>query len=94
MSDSEQDRVLIAGGGIAGLAMRRALHRRGIPSQTLEQRVEATDGGLAINLPGNAVQALGQLGLAERSGRDQVDYSCSSPSIAARSTAGSQSARL
>lgn len=65
MEDIEKDRVLIAGGGIAGLAMRRALQRRGIPSLILERRLETTDAGLAINLPGNAVQALGQLGLAE-----------------------------
>lgn len=58
-------RVLIAGGGIAGLAMRRALHRRGVPSLVLERRREPDDAGLAINLPGNAVQALGQLGLGE-----------------------------
>ncbi|MCJ2130758.1 FAD-dependent monooxygenase [Methylobacterium sp. E-045] len=58
-------RVLIAGGGIAGLAMRRALRRRGLPSLTLERRGEPADAGLAINLPGNAVQALGQLGLGD-----------------------------
>jgi 2-polyprenyl-6-methoxyphenol hydroxylase-like FAD-dependent oxidoreductase len=65
MDDSEKGHVLIAGGGIAGLAMRRALQQRGIPSLTLERRLEAAEAGLAINLPGNAVQALGQLGLAE-----------------------------
>lgn len=65
MDSSDKGRVLIAGGGIAGLAMRRALQRRGIPSLTLERRSEAADGGLAINLPGNAVQALGQLGLGD-----------------------------
>jgi 2-polyprenyl-6-methoxyphenol hydroxylase-like FAD-dependent oxidoreductase len=58
-------RVLIAGGGIAGLAMRRALHRRGLPCLVLERRRDPDDAGLAINLPGNAVQALGQLGLGE-----------------------------
>ena len=65
MARDEEDRVLIAGGGIAGLAMRRALRRRGLPSLTLERRGEPADAGLAINLPGNAVQALGQLGLGD-----------------------------
>ncbi|WP_243979331.1 FAD-dependent monooxygenase [Methylobacterium sp. E-045] len=65
MDDRMTGRVLIAGGGIAGLAMRRALRRRGLPSLTLERRGEPADAGLAINLPGNAVQALGQLGLGD-----------------------------
>lgn len=65
MDKQHAERVLIVGGGIAGLAVRRALHRRGIPSLTLERRGEPADAGLAINLPGNAVRALGQLGLAE-----------------------------
>lgn len=65
MEQRQTGRVLIAGGGIAGLAVRRALHRQGIPSLTLERRGAPADGGLAINLPGNAVRALGQLGLAD-----------------------------
>ena len=65
MDDSATRRVLIAGGGIAGLAVRRALHQRGIPSLTLERRGEQADAGLAINLPGNAVRALSQFGLLD-----------------------------
>jgi 2-polyprenyl-6-methoxyphenol hydroxylase-like FAD-dependent oxidoreductase len=65
MEHGRSGRVLIAGGGIAGLAVRRALHRHGIPSLTVERRDEPTDAGLAINLPGNAVQALSQLGVLE-----------------------------
>lgn len=65
MDGSEARRVLIAGGGIAGLALGRALARRGIPSLALERRGAAEDTGLAINLPGNAIRALAQLGLAE-----------------------------
>lgn len=64
MRDERDGRVLVAGGGIAGLAMARALQRRGVPSLTLERRTDARDAGLAINLPGNAVRALAQLGLA------------------------------
>ncbi|SFK27080.1 FAD-dependent monooxygenase [Methylorubrum salsuginis] len=65
MDANETGRVLIAGGGIAGLAVRRALALRNVPSLTLERRGRSEDGGLAINLPGNAVQALARLGLAE-----------------------------
>lgn len=56
-------RVLVAGAGIAGLALTRALQERGVPVLTLERRSAPLDGGLAINLPGNAIRALGQLGL-------------------------------
>ncbi|MBE7197424.1 MAG: FAD-dependent monooxygenase [Parafilimonas terrae] len=65
MGHESTRRVLIAGGGIAGLAVRRALHRRGIPSLTLERRETPEETGLAINLPGNAVRALADLGLLE-----------------------------
>ncbi|GJD65531.1 FAD-dependent monooxygenase [Methylobacterium frigidaeris] len=65
MTTESLDRVLVAGGGIAGLAVRRALHRRGIPSLTLERRGGPAEAGLAINLPGNAVRALAQLGLLD-----------------------------
>lgn len=65
MDTQQADRVLIAGGGIAGLAVRRALHQRGIPSLTLERRGVQTEAGLAINLPGNAVRALSRLGLLD-----------------------------
>lgn len=57
--------VLVAGGGIAGLATIRALHLKGIQASALEQRSEPTDQGLAINLPGNAIAALHALGLQE-----------------------------
>lgn len=65
MDATRADRVLIAGGGIAGLAVRRALRQRGVASLTLERRGDPADAGLAINLPGNAVRALAQLGLAD-----------------------------
>lgn len=65
MTTDTVDRVLVAGGGIAGLAVRRALHRRGLASLTLERRGGPAEAGLAINLPGNAVRALAQLGLLD-----------------------------
>ena len=60
-----RDRVLIAGGGIAGLATGAALDRHGISSVVLERREQTLDAGLGINLPGNAVKALGALGLGD-----------------------------
>ena len=56
--------VLVVGGGIAGLALARALRRRDVPV-TVAERGNDDDGGLAINLPGNAVAAFAALGLAE-----------------------------
>jgi 2-polyprenyl-6-methoxyphenol hydroxylase-like FAD-dependent oxidoreductase len=58
-------RVLVVGGGIAGLATAAALNRKGIATVVLERRDQALDAGLGINLPGNAVLALAALGLGE-----------------------------
>ena len=56
--------AVIVGGGIAGLATALALQRRGIGSVVLERVPDPPDGGLGLNLPGNAVAALAVLGLA------------------------------
>lgn len=64
MTSEESRRIVIAGGGIAGLATWRALKQRGIDSLVIERNPQAADGGLAINLPGNAIAALDRLGLA------------------------------
>ncbi|MEV0898280.1 FAD-dependent monooxygenase [Actinoplanes sp. NPDC049802] len=56
--------VLVVGGGIAGLALARALRRRDVPV-TVAERSDTDAGGLAINLPGNAVTAFAALGLAD-----------------------------
>lgn len=64
MASEDSQRIVIAGGGIAGLATWRALNRQGIDALVVERRPVAADGGLAINLPGNAIAALAQLGLA------------------------------
>jgi len=58
--------ILIAGGGIAGLALARALHKSGLDFHVLEGRAGPGDAGLAINLPGNAITALEQLGIGEQ----------------------------
>ncbi|WP_232631188.1 FAD-dependent monooxygenase [Methylobacterium sp. Leaf118] len=64
MRTDTANRVLVAGAGIAGSAVVRALHRRGISALALEQRPGEAGGGLAVNLPGNAIRALADLGLA------------------------------
>lgn len=60
-----KDPVVIVGGGVAGLALARTLMESAIPFVLLERRQTPADGGLAINLPGNAIQALNTLGLRE-----------------------------
>jgi 2-polyprenyl-6-methoxyphenol hydroxylase-like FAD-dependent oxidoreductase len=58
-------RVLVVGGGVAGLAAARALHRKGVPFLMVESRATLLDEGLAVNLPGNAITALQGLGLVD-----------------------------
>ncbi|WP_433830548.1 FAD-dependent monooxygenase [Actinoplanes sp. CA-015351] len=58
--------VLVVGGGIAGLALARALRERDIPVEIAERSVPgAGTAGLAINLPGNAITALTALGVGD-----------------------------
>ncbi|MEU4693533.1 FAD-dependent monooxygenase [Actinoplanes sp. NPDC023714] len=63
------DSVLVVGGGIAGLAVSRALRERGVPVKVAERGGAgsggAGSGGLAINLPGNAITALTALGVGD-----------------------------
>ena len=56
--------VLIAGGGIAGLATALALARRGIPSRILEQREQFSEAGAGIQIGPNGVRVLTALGVA------------------------------
>jgi 2-polyprenyl-6-methoxyphenol hydroxylase-like FAD-dependent oxidoreductase len=65
MSTEHAKDILISGGGMAGLAAWRALAQHGVPSTVIERRTKAVDGGLAINLPGNAIAALARLGLGD-----------------------------
>jgi 2-polyprenyl-6-methoxyphenol hydroxylase-like FAD-dependent oxidoreductase len=58
-------RVLVVGGGIAGFAMMRALGQRGISAVLVDRLSGPPDAGLGLNLPGNAVRALGELGVGE-----------------------------
>jgi 2-polyprenyl-6-methoxyphenol hydroxylase-like FAD-dependent oxidoreductase len=56
-------RILIVGGGIAGLAMARALELRGFSPDLVERRADVPQGGTGLYLPGNAARALQALGL-------------------------------
>ncbi|WP_407297567.1 FAD-dependent monooxygenase [Stutzerimonas zhaodongensis] len=56
-------RILIVGGGIAGLTMARALELQGFSSDLIEHRADASQGGTGLYLPGNAARALQALGL-------------------------------
>lgn len=56
-------RVLIAGGGIAGLTLAAALHRVGIEAVVLERAAELSGVGAGITVQSNAVRALRAFGL-------------------------------
>jgi 2-polyprenyl-6-methoxyphenol hydroxylase-like FAD-dependent oxidoreductase len=60
-----EDRVLIAGGGIGGLAASIALGRRGIEAEVLERSSFAEETGAGIQLGPNAASALARLGMLE-----------------------------
>jgi 2-polyprenyl-6-methoxyphenol hydroxylase-like FAD-dependent oxidoreductase len=59
-------RVLIVGGGVAGLALARALARIGDRPEVIEREPVWRPAGTGMYLPGNAVRALRALGLGEQ----------------------------
>src|SRR3954464_2881585 len=66
MSDS---RVIIAGGGIGGLATALTLHQIGVPCIVFEAVREMRPLGVGINMQPNAVRELHDLGI----GKDDLD---------------------
>jgi len=62
---STDDRVIIAGGGIGGLAVALTLHQIGVPCVVLEAVREMRPLGVGINLQPNAVRELYDLGFTE-----------------------------
>jgi salicylate hydroxylase len=63
---AQPEPVLIAGGGIAGLATALALAKRSIPSRILEQRAQPSEAGAGIQIGPNGVRVLTALGVAPR----------------------------
>jgi len=55
--------VLVAGGGIAGLAMALTCHQLGVPVKVFESSSELKPLGVGINLQPNAIRELFELGL-------------------------------
>lgn len=65
LASSSAEPVLIAGGGIGGLATALTLHQIGVPCLVLEAVPELQPLGVGINLQPNAVRELFDLGLGE-----------------------------
>ena len=57
------ERVLIVGGGVAGLACARALADRGIACEVAERSSAWPESGTGLYLPGNSVRVAGALGI-------------------------------
>ncbi|HUZ32913.1 MAG TPA: flavin-dependent oxidoreductase [Xanthobacteraceae bacterium] len=66
MTRRADDRVIVAGGGIGGLATALTLHQIGVPCVVFEAVREMRPLGVGINLQPNAVRELADLGLTER----------------------------
>jgi 2-polyprenyl-6-methoxyphenol hydroxylase-like FAD-dependent oxidoreductase len=62
---AKPDRALVVGGGIAGLAVARALRRHDIDCDVVERSTAWAHPGAGMYLPANAVRALSDLGLEE-----------------------------
>lgn len=65
---AEMAPILIAGGGIGGLALAIALARRGRSSKILERRPAFSEAGAGIQIGPNGHRVLSALGVAERLG--------------------------
>jgi 2-polyprenyl-6-methoxyphenol hydroxylase-like FAD-dependent oxidoreductase len=59
------ERILIVGGGIAGLTLATALHRHGLPAELVEHSTAWDATGAGILLHANGVRMLRALGLSE-----------------------------
>jgi len=64
MSDmSSVERILIAGGGIAGLTLATALHQRGLHAELIERNADWVAVGAGIAVQPNGMRVLHQLGI-------------------------------
>ncbi len=66
MTTTDTNPIVIAGGGIGGLAMALTLHQIGVPFVVLEAVRELRPLGVGINLQPNAVKELFALGITRR----------------------------
>src|SRR5689334_1535175 len=66
MTDAASSPILVAGGGIGGLAAALALARQGFAVRVLEQASELGEIGAGIQLGPNAFSAFDALGVGER----------------------------
>src|SRR5580692_8388830 len=62
---ADVERILIVGGGIAGLSVATALHRQGYTPELVERSTAWPAVGAGINLPANGVRVLRALGVGE-----------------------------
>ena len=67
---ADLERILIVGGGIAGLTLATALYRQGFATELVERSPSWPAVGAGIALPGNGVRVLRALGLADVVERD------------------------
>jgi salicylate hydroxylase len=72
VTDRRGDEVLIAGGGIGGLAAALALAQGGVPSRILEQAPRFGEIGAGIQLGPNVFRMFDRLGLRDRMTRKAV----------------------
>jgi len=61
-----QRKILIVGGGIAGLSLGLALKQRGMAADVVERLAAPSPSGTGLYLPGNATRAIASLGLLDR----------------------------
>jgi FAD-dependent urate hydroxylase len=66
MKAAGRRRVLIVGGGVAGLALAPMLARPGVAAEVIEREPAWRPAGTGMYLPGNAARALRELGLEAR----------------------------
>ena len=62
---ADVERILIVGGGIAGLSVATALHRQGLTPELVERSTTWPAVGAGINVPANGVRVLRALGVGE-----------------------------
>ena len=73
MTDKKSE-ILIIGGGIGGLTLALALHKRGIPCRIFEAAPEFKPLGVGINMMPHAIRVLTSLGLQSNLEKYGVEF--------------------